>query len=169
MNWDAVGAVGEVGGAIAVVVTLAYLAKQIRHSSLSTRAATTLDASRMLAEWMRGMHQTADSADLWARGMSAPDSLADQEVPRFLTIVAETLHVAEGMWRQSKLGLVDEDTLRPFLRMAALHLNNPIVSRWWESQVGVLSNEFREHMEGLRREYADSDYGPRVAAVRSQR
>ena len=28
MNWDAAGAIGEIIGAIAVVVTLAYLAKQ---------------------------------------------------------------------------------------------------------------------------------------------
>ena len=40
MNWEAIGAVGEVGGAIAVVATLAYLAAQIRHSSESTLAST---------------------------------------------------------------------------------------------------------------------------------
>ena len=30
MNWDAIGAVGEIIGAIAVVVTLFYLARQIK-------------------------------------------------------------------------------------------------------------------------------------------
>ena len=33
MNWDAVGAIAEVIGAIAVIVTLAYLAVQIRQNS----------------------------------------------------------------------------------------------------------------------------------------
>ena len=33
MNWDAIGAVGEVVGAAAVVVTLAYLAVQIRRNT----------------------------------------------------------------------------------------------------------------------------------------
>jgi hypothetical protein len=42
MNWDAVGAIGEVGGAIAVVVTLVYLARQIRHNSESTLASTQI-------------------------------------------------------------------------------------------------------------------------------
>ena len=31
MNWDAIGAIGEIDGAIAVVATLFYLAAQIRH------------------------------------------------------------------------------------------------------------------------------------------
>ncbi|MDH3727382.1 MAG: hypothetical protein OER77_07605 [Myxococcales bacterium] len=33
MNWDAIGALGEVIGATAVVVTLVYLARQVRHAS----------------------------------------------------------------------------------------------------------------------------------------
>ncbi len=33
MNWDAIGAVGEIIGAAAVVVTLAYLALQVRPST----------------------------------------------------------------------------------------------------------------------------------------
>ena len=36
MNWDAIGAVGEIIGALAVVVTLAYLAVQIRASTRET-------------------------------------------------------------------------------------------------------------------------------------
>lgn len=37
MNWDAVGAVGEVLGAVAVFVTLAYLALQIRQTRADLR------------------------------------------------------------------------------------------------------------------------------------
>jgi len=33
MNWDAIGAVGEIAGALAVVVSLVYLASQIRQSN----------------------------------------------------------------------------------------------------------------------------------------
>lgn len=37
MNWDAIGAVGEITGASAVVVSLVYLALQIRHASKTTQ------------------------------------------------------------------------------------------------------------------------------------
>ena len=37
MNWDALGAIGELVGATAVVLTLGYLAVQIRQSSKSSR------------------------------------------------------------------------------------------------------------------------------------
>lgn len=37
MNWDAIGALGEVLGSIAVFVTLGYLAVQLRHARSETR------------------------------------------------------------------------------------------------------------------------------------
>lgn len=38
MNWQAIGAVGEILGAVAVLVTLVYLAFQIRQNTLTSRA-----------------------------------------------------------------------------------------------------------------------------------
>jgi len=42
MNWEAIGAIGEVLGAAAVVLTLGYLAVQVRHAK-----AATADQSRL--------------------------------------------------------------------------------------------------------------------------
>ena len=38
MNWDAVGAIGEVVGAVAVVVTLLYVGRQIHQANVQTQA-----------------------------------------------------------------------------------------------------------------------------------
>jgi hypothetical protein len=37
MNWEAVGAIAEIGGVFAVIVTLAYLAMQLRQANLNIR------------------------------------------------------------------------------------------------------------------------------------
>lgn len=41
MNWDAIGAIGEILGAAAVIATLLYLAKQLSHAVDSTNSAAT--------------------------------------------------------------------------------------------------------------------------------
>jgi hypothetical protein len=38
MNWEALGAIGEIVGTVAVVVTLGYLAVQIRQNTRTMRA-----------------------------------------------------------------------------------------------------------------------------------
>ena len=43
MNWDAIGAIGEILGAIAVVETLFYLTRQIHDSTNMARANLSKD------------------------------------------------------------------------------------------------------------------------------
>ena len=48
MNWEAIGAVGEILGALLVGVTLIYLAVQLRQNTRATRAATLQEIQRDL-------------------------------------------------------------------------------------------------------------------------
>ena len=43
MNWDAIGAFGEILGAVAVLLTLLYLATQVRQTNVISRFDTTKD------------------------------------------------------------------------------------------------------------------------------
>ncbi len=49
LNWDAIGALGEVAGAVGVIVTLIYLAIQVRQNTSVTRAST---AQHMTNNWV---------------------------------------------------------------------------------------------------------------------
>ena len=50
MNWEALGAIGEIVGAIAVIATLGYLAVQIRHNSRSVEASTRVSVGQARRE-----------------------------------------------------------------------------------------------------------------------
>ena len=54
INWEAIGAVGEVTGAFAVVVTLIYLVKQLRENTSSNRT----NASWSMMQSFNQMHET---------------------------------------------------------------------------------------------------------------
>ncbi|HEY5645410.1 MAG TPA: hypothetical protein VIS76_05700 [Pseudomonadales bacterium] len=43
MNWEAIGAIGEILGALAVVLTLGYLAVQVKYAKTATTDATRLN------------------------------------------------------------------------------------------------------------------------------
>jgi len=45
MNWDAIGAVSEIVGAAAVVISLMYLAVQIRNQNAESKAGAMRDIS----------------------------------------------------------------------------------------------------------------------------
>jgi hypothetical protein len=50
MNWEAIGAVGEIVGAVAVVITLAYLAIQVRQNNRMMQRQAHLDRVRHIAD-----------------------------------------------------------------------------------------------------------------------
>lgn len=52
MNWDAIGAIGEIVGAAAVVLTLGYLAMQIRHSERATTDSNRMARYNGVREWL---------------------------------------------------------------------------------------------------------------------
>lgn len=47
MNWDAIAAVGEIMGALAVVVSVAYLAVQIRKQTAESRLTAARELSTL--------------------------------------------------------------------------------------------------------------------------
>ena len=51
MNWDAIGATGEVLGAVGVIVTLLYLSLQVKASTQASRVESKLASSRMYTDF----------------------------------------------------------------------------------------------------------------------
>ena len=83
MNWDAIGAIGELLGASAVLVTLIYLAVQIKQNTSAVATATyesTMTGFNVINIVVAGNPALASVLD---RGCQNPDSLNSEEVVQF--------------------------------------------------------------------------------------
>jgi len=79
VNWDAIGAVSELIGAVGVVITLIYLAVQIRQNTRAVR----LDTSHNIMEEIRDMYslmaEHGELADLVNRAATDYESVDDKK------------------------------------------------------------------------------------------
>lgn len=123
MNWEAVGAVAEALGAAGVIITLAYLAIQVRQNSrLLERSA---EATRVTADdavvenfnqWREMIVTHPEVSDLFIRGMEDPAQLDPGERHRFNHMLGEFTWTAWQLWRvQSLLGNPNTFLLRHML------------------------------------------------------
>ena len=133
MNWEAIGAIGELIGAMAVVVTLLYLVKQVKQNTESTMAVG-------LQTWQSdsSAHWLAIAGDRELGGYGA----AMQYDSRNLS---EDSWISVGCWllnnfRQyqttffmHKRGVVDDDLFAVEMRMAARNLQIPGIRQWWDA------------------------------------
>ena len=108
MNWEAVGSAAELVGAIAVVLSLVYVAMQLRTSMLATRSAVRqASADRMI----NTLSLQIDSVAL-AQARTRQDdnealtSLDKQQIDLYATIWWRTY---ESIHYQYRNGLYDED------------------------------------------------------------
>ena len=67
MNWEAISAVGQILGAIAVFVTLAYLAVQVSHARQETRRAISQSRTETLRQLLMTDATDARLTGIWTK------------------------------------------------------------------------------------------------------
>ena len=79
MNWEAIGAVGEIIGAVAVFATLVYLALQIRQNTAMTNTSIYESAMGGFIDLNQIVLFNPHVAQAYMKGLSDPDSLTEEE------------------------------------------------------------------------------------------
>ena len=110
LNWEAIGAVGEILGATGVIITLIYLAVQVRQNShqiernIESNRLTAEDAIvRSFNEW-RALHiSDKDVADLFIRGLQDPGQFDAADRMRFNFQLSSFSWTAWQLWRVQNL------------------------------------------------------------------
>lgn len=115
MDWQAIGAVGEVLGAVGVITTLIYLAAQIRQNNQQLHISTSWNIHEGMAALNSRWADNAEMADILWRGMQEPASLSPLENQRFWMHTMDALNLAvftHGVKRAQKITPGHMDAVR---------------------------------------------------------
>jgi hypothetical protein len=131
MNWEAIGAVGEVVGATGVIVTLGYLAAQVRQNTESVRASTLEAMSEASASFQDQLASNPELARIFFAGTGDLASLTPEERLRFQFLMMAFFRRFENMHRQgSQVGVSPDEWAG--LRASCLSVACQPGSRaWW--------------------------------------
>jgi hypothetical protein len=129
MNWEAIGAVGEIVGALAVVLSLIYLAIQVRQNSNMARAESRL---RLVATWrefsngLKGKDPTA-----FGRGLQCYPELPVAEIGPFTEHLWDALHFFQCALALYESGTLDEEDYSQYESFIAAMFATPGGHRFW--------------------------------------
>ena len=119
------GNIGEFVAAIATVVTLVYLAVQIRQNTRSLTAAAHQDATRSANDWGALFIHHPETAALFRKGIADPTALDPEESIEFD-------HIASSLLRNYSLAKqLTEDGLIVSTSICATYERT--IRRWFES------------------------------------
>ena len=150
MNWDAIGAVGQWVGAIAVVLTLGYLVRQIRDSNVQMRRAELNAAQAQFSQWRQALMRDADLARIWSQGMQNPSQLTAVELVRLDQTLTEVAYAMYHVWDRNRVGASDPGewervSSRGFSRL----ISSPYGRIWWDGHAGGFPPAFGTEVERL--------------------
>lgn len=133
MNWDAIGAITQIIGVIAVVVTLVYLAIQTKQNTSATQAAVR---QAMLAEDRELLMRHLDFPFL--SPLHEKSELSDEEEVQWMTWVMAFIRAREHHWLQYRTGNIDRATWNTYRSPIRYYLKTELGASFWR--------EFSPHM-----------------------
>ena len=142
MNWEAIGAVGEVAGAIGVIVTLGYLAVQIRQNTRSAREATWHSVLGQLAQFRSLIAQDPEVARVYREGLRDVTSLNQDDRWRFGALMQSLYSIFEMQFRTRSDRLFEYS-----LDDLAWTGSRPGAREWWSKAKRLYSPEFRHFVD----------------------
>ena len=151
MNWDALGAMGELFGALAVVLTLGYLAVQVRQNSQGMKDAAKLDIEKHFTEYTDLLLQNPELLELQIKGTTGV-KLEGVEAVKFSLLMQRATRHFSSMYYQYQAQDLSEDELYESQRLIRWFTFAPGYQSWW------LQNEinYRPSFRNYLREIFDS-------------
>ena len=143
---------GEFLGGIAVVVSLIYLAFQIRQNSKLLRASTASATAQIQFGQNVLVIQDRDVARIFSNGLADPDSLPEADQQRFRAMIGLQL---QGMAQSFEFhfdGIGSRASHAWVERGMRWFVPKPGFLQWWDDYRESHTPEFRDYVDGLIRE-----------------
>ena len=145
MNWEAISAIGQIVGAIAVVISLIYVAREIRRNARAERLASMDTVIRWLGELAAHPHLR----ELYYRGIHDFESLEGADLVGFSMLMDQLFYIYQEMYYQQLEGHLDQRVWSMTEAPIRELIGYPGIQAWWHSRSHWFSEEFVNHINQL--------------------
>ena len=147
MNWDALGASGEILGAVGVIFTLIYLSRQIRDNTQVTRAST---AQQMTNNWVTvNLEMSRNKVVTTDVDLNMPP----EELQAVLSFWRAMFHQWSNCHYQYHHGALDEVLFEPTMREISTYAADttvgPNLRGAWAATRFIFNVEFQAFVDEL--------------------
>jgi hypothetical protein len=151
MNWTAIGAVGEVLGAIAVVATLLYVARQLDEQGRALTTSVRDSAFQQLQEWNNRLVADPVLSHLFQRGAASDDwsEFSPEEQSRLIHVLYSFFKTFENIYVHSAEGSVPPEVWERNCQVFFAYASQPGCRRYWKDRRGALDERFVEVLDGM--------------------
>jgi len=148
MNWDAIGALGELLGALVVVISVIYLASQVRQNTATSRADAlrtfSVEVSRQFGDWAKDERISAIWHKMLYEGLGRSEFSPEDALSGSFAVISR-LSLYDAAFRSFKEGILSEQEFKPMLTTRVWDM--PFMKDSWPIYRKELTPDFVEYIE----------------------
>jgi hypothetical protein len=150
-NWEAISAIAQMIGSVAVVLSVLYLAVQVHGSTRVAKLAAQDAAATSLREVTRPFAENADLARIWRIGLEDLQGLSPEEQTRFFHSTYQFLKAFETIHFHYVHGVMDEQIWQGWCGLLRHYVASPGMEHYWKLRHDLFSERFQRFIDTLER------------------
>jgi hypothetical protein len=149
MSLEDLGNIGELVAAVAVVVSLIYLAVQIRQNTRWLRASLADVHFRGVADWLSNVAANRDLGKTYFAGNQRFEELSEDDQRQFLFLILSQFKTYERLHYQLCQGNVDGELWNRETAPLRLFIHSSAFDAWWTARRDWFHEDFQREIERL--------------------
>ena len=149
MSWDAINAISQLISSIAVVVSVLYLAVQLRGSTRVARVAAMDTAAGALRDVTKPFMENAELGRVWRTGLENLDALSPEDQARFFHAAYQFMKALETIHYHYVYGLLDTQLWEGWRELLHHYVGTPGIHFYLSRRGAVFSERFRKFIAEL--------------------
>lgn len=141
------GNLGEFLGAMGVIVSLVYLAKQMQQNTTSVRAASFNSMVQNSIRLLEHAFIDSEFAGFLHKAEADPSALSPEEKVRWDSYMTAVYRHFGNLVYQHRVGALDQEMWMSYERTLNHHLRVPSWRDWFHDQKELFSESLIEHVE----------------------
>jgi len=137
----------EILGTAAIVVSLIYVAVQIRQSTRATKLTTAQNVTHDLRESLGIIAGSTEMASIHLRAMQDIESLSPEEKHRFYIWLNNNYRMYENAYYQNKHGALDAYIWKGVVANLTIAKGTSGYEAFWRDRGNIFGKEFQEYYE----------------------
>lgn len=156
MNWEAIGAIGEIVAAAAVIGSLLFVGSQLRQSRYIERANAQRDLLKQASEWMSSPSLDSDIFEAVRQCLEDFHGADPIVKDRFNGWAFRLLFIMEQAHYMRQDGLINDGSFDGFERAMLSIISARGGRQWWAHAYNVIGADVGEHLATRLAEVGDS-------------
>ena len=141
--------IAEIVGALAVVISLVYVGRQVNDSVVASRSAAVNDANVALQSWYLELGTNSQASANFYRGLMSPEALAPEDEFQFLMTFHAVFLGFQNSYFLTEEGTLDQELLEALTAAILGVKDTPGMRRYWRQRKSYLHARFGSYVDGL--------------------